>query len=39
VRTFAPKGFFRFGRPHFLRQKSSDFLKFVVYPLDKGGGG
>jgi len=42
VRTFfgqGGKGFFRCGRPHFLAQKTSDFLKFMVCPRGKGGGG
>jgi len=36
---FADKGggVFRSGRPHFLAQKSSDFLKFMVCPRGQGG--
>jgi len=28
--------FFRFGRPHFLAQKTSEFLKFMVCPHERG---
>jgi len=33
------RGFFRCGRPHFLVQKTSDFLKFMVCPHGQGGKG
>jgi len=29
--------FFRYGRPHFLMQKTSNFLKFMVCPHGQGG--
>jgi len=32
------EGFFRCGRPHFLAQKTLDFLKFIVCPHGQGGG-
>jgi len=31
------KGFFRYGRPQFLVQKTSDFSKFMVCPNGQGG--
>jgi len=31
-------GFFRYGRPHFLEQKTSEFSKFLVCPHGQEGG-
>jgi len=31
------EGVFKCGRSHFLVQKTSDFLKFMVYPHGQGG--
>jgi len=36
---FGQRGFFKFGRPHFLEQETSDFSKFTVCPHRQGGGG
>jgi len=36
---FAGKGFFRCERLHFLEQKTSEFSKVMVCPLDKERGG
>jgi len=36
---FRKRGFFRCGRPHFLAQKISDFLKFMVCQHGQGGRG
>jgi len=34
--TLQRKGFFRYGRLHFLKQKTSDFLKIMVCRTNKG---
>jgi len=40
VRTFCGQGrFFRYGRPHFLVQKTSNFSKFMLCPHGQGGKG
>jgi len=41
VRTFFGQGVrgFRWGRPHFLAQKTPEFSKFMVCPHGQGGRG